>query len=108
MFSVVQPGFPSSSKFEFDWWSGLQPGPNNPNNPTGFTVSRHGLNVTANFNEVPPAPDYQTTIIIPTMLGLIPVVWAGLNRRKHRIYLNRYTKTIDAAYDVSYTKKRRI
>jgi hypothetical protein len=99
--SVVQPGFPSSN-FKFDWWSGIQSG---SNNPTSVTVSRHGSNLTANFSEVPPPPDYQSTIIIPTMLGLIPVVWAALNRRKHRSYLNRYTKTIDAAFDASYRKK---
>jgi hypothetical protein len=33
------------------------------------------------------------------------IVWATLNRRKHRSYLNRYTKTIDAAYDASYRNK---
>jgi YVTN family beta-propeller protein len=99
---LIHNGFQPSSNFKFDWWSGLQSG---SNNPTSFTVSRHGLNLTANFSEVPPPPDYQSTIIIPTMLGLIPVGWAALNRRKHRSYLNRYTKTIDAAYDAAYSKK---
>ena len=57
--------------------------------------------MTTNFRDAPTPPEYLTTFIIHSLLGLIPAVWAGINRRKQS-YLNSYTKTIDAAYDASY------
>jgi hypothetical protein len=52
--------------------------------------------LTTNFRDAPTPPEYLTTFIIHSLLGLIPAVWAGINRRKQS-YLNSYTKTIDAA-----------
>lgn len=52
--------------------------------------------MTTNFRDAPTPPEYLTTFIIHSLLGLIPAVWAGINRRKQS-YLNSYTKTIDAA-----------
>jgi hypothetical protein len=52
--------------------------------------------LTTNFRDAPTPSEYLTTFIIHSLLGLIPAVWAGINRRKQS-YLNSYTKTIDAA-----------
>jgi hypothetical protein len=92
----------------FTSWSGDVPGLNQTNPKVIFTVYKYGT-LAANFINTPPmiSETYLTTFLA---IG-IPVIGAAIYKKRdwlykrHKGYLNKYTKKIDIAYEISYENR---